>query len=158
MRALRRALPRSTRTHPTGLLLAAALVAALGACARREPLPVVAPLPEPPTSEGAADSLPTLLAEVRGDLEAGRYARADSALSAFRLRWPGTIAAAEVLYWRGLLRLDPVNPATSTRDGLADLEAYRSGGPRHARSLEAQVLRRLVRQADSLRAASAYER
>jgi hypothetical protein len=95
---------------------------------------------------------------VRSDVDSGRYASADSALTAFRLRWPGTIAAAEVLYWRGLLRLDPVNPATSTRDGLADLEAYRSGGPLHARSLEAHVLRRLVRQADSLRAASAYER
>lgn len=162
MRAARRRPPRlprtSPRTFPPGAALAAALAAcALGACARAAPAPVPAP-PAPPTSSQAADALPPVLARVREAVDRRRYATADSLLGAFRLRFPGTVASAEVLYWRGLLRLDPENPATSTRDGLADLEAYRSGGALNERVLEATVLRRLVLQADSLRAAIAYER
>jgi hypothetical protein len=67
---------------------------------------------------------------------------ADRALSEFAQRFPGTPEAAEVPYWRALLRLDS-NNAASLRESMSMLDGYLATAPTGAHHFEAGVIRRL---------------
>jgi hypothetical protein len=132
-----------------GLVLLALVVA----CSRSRavaPVPDVAPAP--PTS---ATLWPDILAGARAAADSGRYSTADSTLRRFAEEFVGTPESAESMYWRALLTLDPVNPASSPAAALAALDAYLAGGPANLRYAEATVLRRTVGLLDSLRIAAA---
>jgi hypothetical protein len=134
---------------------AAALLLALG-CHRTVMLPpavAVATL-----SSSAAREWGTLRDSAQALARAGEHARADSLLSAFRDRYPGTPASSDALLWRGLLRADPASRVQSTRAAASDLEAYESGGTFNPFATQTPVIRRLLAQVDSLRLAVAAER
>lgn len=144
--------PPARRLAVVGLAVAPLLAACWRTGAARPPAP------PPPPSVVAAESLPAAIARADSAVTAGRWQAADSLLGDFLDRWPGTPAAADARFRRAVLRLDPDNPLFSTRDGIADLEAYRAGGPLLPRQREAGTLRRLALQGDSLRAAIAYRK
>ena len=100
----------------------------------------------------------TTRATVRELAGRAEHTRADSLLGDFRARYPGTPSAVDALFWRGMLRADPMNRAQSRRDASADLEAYESGGALHGHAEEAALVRRLLVQVDSLRASVLQER
>lgn len=140
---------RSTRWMSVALL-------ALGC----RPTPeVVVPAPPPESlSRTAAREWSTTRASVRALVDRAEHAQADSMLGDFRARFPGTPSAVEALFWRGMVRADPINRAQSRRDASADLEAYESGGALYAHAEEAALVRRLLVQVDSLRASVLLER
>jgi hypothetical protein len=72
-------------------------------------------------------------------------------LADFAVQHAGSPEGAEADFWRALLRADPLNGAATVRDQLAALDTYLQGGSSQPRYLEAQILRRLVEQVDSLR-------
>lgn len=80
---------------------------------------------------------------------AGRYADADSLLTAYATRHPDAKQAAEVPYWQGIFRLDPGNPNRSVDQGVAALDRYLAGPPTRPHWREATVARRLAVQLDS---------
>jgi len=90
------------------------------------------------------------------------FASADSTLRAFAARFPGTPSAAETVYWRALVRLDPTRDEQPSAEVLREvrtwLDAYIAGGPVQPRYLEATTLRRLASLLDSLRAAAGAPR
>ena len=88
----------------------------------------------------------------------GEPAQADSLLTDFRARFPGTPAATEALFWRALLRADPAGRAAAPRAAVSDLDAYEAGGELQPHHATAGVIRRLLLQNDSLRVAVAAER
>jgi hypothetical protein len=71
-----------------------------------------------------------------------RTAAAEKALADFAERYPGSPEAAEVTYWRAVLKLDPAN-AASIRESMAMLEAYLANAPAGTHRVEAETLRRL---------------
>ena len=134
----------------------AALLLAAQACRppARPPVPVVAE----PFHAIAARTWVTTHETVVELQRRGESAQADSVLTDFRTRFPGTPAATEALFWRALLRADPASRATAPRAAVSDFDAYEAGGegqPHHATS---RVIRRLLLQNDSLRVAVAAER
>jgi hypothetical protein len=76
------------------------------------------------------------------DANESRTGDADRALTAFAQRYPGSPEAAEVTYWRALLKLDPAN-AAAVRESITMLESYLAAAPAGAHRTEAGALRRL---------------
>jgi outer membrane protein assembly factor BamD (BamD/ComL family) len=85
---------------------------------------------------------PTVYARVIADSSQSRTGEADRELSAFERRYPGSPEAAEVAYWRALLKLDP-NNAAAVRESITMLESYLATAPAGTHRTEAAVLRRL---------------
>ncbi|MDF1503017.1 hypothetical protein [Roseisolibacter sp. H3M3-2] len=133
------------------------LVLALAAGCRTAAPAVVAPPPET-LADIAARTWSTTRSDVIDLQRRGDHDRADSLLTQFRARYPGTPSAAEALFRRALLRADPATNARTWRGAVSDFEAYESGGPLHPFLDHSVVYRRLLGQADSLRAAAAAER
>ena len=134
-------------------------VGALVLCTACRQVPVVvAPAPTETLSGTAAREWTTTRALVIELAGSAQHAQADSMLGHFRARFPGTPSAVDALFWRGMLRADPANPAQTSRDASADLQAYESGGALHPHTEEAALLRRLLTQVDSLREAVTRER
>jgi hypothetical protein len=77
---------------------------------------------------------------------AGRHAAADSTLSAFATRHPGTRAAEEVLFWRALYKLDPRSSAATRAEGRALLDSYLASEKTAWYRGQANVLRHLARE------------
>ncbi|MEO8561976.1 MAG: hypothetical protein ABI601_07875 [bacterium] len=128
-------------------LAAALLMAVAGAsgCAH-----AVAPTPVPvPT---AASEWPTAHAAAMTEARAARLGVADRALTDFAQRFPESPEAAEVPYWRALLKLDPTNVA-ALKDATALLDAYLAGTPASPHRMEASALRRLIAALDARTAA-----
>ena len=119
---------------------------------------VVPAAPAESMSRVAAREWATTRTAVRALVGRAEHAQADSMLGDFRARFPGTPSAIDALFWRGMLRADPMNRAQSRRDASADLEAYESGGELHTHADEAALVRRLLVQVDSLRASVVQER
>ena len=84
-------------------------------------------------------------------LRRGEHSQADSVLTAFRARFPGTPASSDALFQRALLRADPASRVHATRDAIADLRAYEAGGALQPNFVAAGVMRRVLGQIDSLR-------
>jgi hypothetical protein len=93
---------------------------------------------------------PALLRSVKEAAREGRYGQADSALTQFGARHPGSFEAREAAYWRALLLVDPANPQSSSADALRMLNEYFAGGSTVEGYDEATVLRRVVMRTDSL--------
>jgi len=134
------------------------LVLALLAACRSAPAPAPAGPPPETLADIAARTWRGTRESVMDLQRRGAHEQADSLLGQFRARYPGTPASAEALLRRALLRADPATNARTWRGALSDFEAYESGGPLHPHVDEAVLFRRLLGQADSLRAASAQER
>jgi hypothetical protein len=122
----------------------------LGACAlNRRPAPRAA---DPATL--AAEQWPETRRVALNGVLVHNIALADSVLRAFAGRFPGTPAAAETVYLRALLRLDPTGEGTPTPEALRDvrtlLDAYIAGGPLQEHYVESVVLRRVTTRFDSL--------
>ena len=135
-----------------GLLVVALCLAA---CGRRDPAPPAAPVVQVP-----APALPVeapwvaTLAVVQTAVDSGRFALADSVLTAFEQSEAGTRDASESAFWRAMLLADPRNPAFTPATARAALEAYIGTSPAHRRT-EAEVMLRQLTLSDSLRAAHA---
>ena len=97
------------------------------------------PQPVEPTAQS---EWPAVYARVMADANESRTGDADRALTAFAQRYPGSPEAAEVTYWRALLKLDPAN-AAAVRESITMLESYLASAPAGAHRAEAGVLRRL---------------
>lgn len=140
--------------HARQRLAVLLMLGAAGCRSARPPLP-----PPPPTPEQvAAADWDTTRVAVLAAAEAGRHAAADSLLGAFRDRRTGTTASAEAAFWRALVLADPGNARPAPEQAVPLLEAYEAGGGPQPRLVEARVVRRLVQEADSLRAALAAQR
>jgi len=90
----------------------------------------------------AASEWPALYARVMADSNGSSAAGADRALSEFALRYPGSPEAAEVPYWRALLKLDP-SSAAAVRESMTMLDSYLASAPAGTHRVEAAVIRRL---------------
>ncbi|MGQ0765930.1 MAG: hypothetical protein ACT4OZ_09715 [Gemmatimonadota bacterium] len=111
------------------------------------PAPVVIAAPTPATYWPAAR---------RRALEAatgGRHAEADSILRRHAVDHPGDETGLESDFLRAILRADPRNPTSESRDARALLDAYMALGERTPRFVEAQVVWRLLERVDSARSA-----
>lgn len=87
-----------------------------------------------------------------------RYPEADSVLAHFLATSRDTTGAAEALYWRAVIHLDPANTRGSIDTALVSLEAYLARGIRPTHVMEAAALRRLARSTQQLaRVASALQ-
>ena len=146
---------RPTRRVRSARWLGLALICLACRPAREVVIPAA---PPESMSRAAAREWSTTLATVRTLVGRTEHAHADSILGDFRARFPGTPSAVDALFWRGMLRADPMNRAQSRRDASADLEAYESGGVLHTHAEEAALVRRLLVQVDSLRASVVQER
>jgi hypothetical protein len=82
---------------------------------------------------------------------------ADSVLRAFGARFPGTTPAADAVYLRAFIRLDPVGDAVPSAETLRTarslLDSYIAGGPLQEHYVESVLLRRVIGRLDSLRPA-----
>ena len=76
------------------------------------------------------------------DARESRVAAADRALAEFAQRYAASPEAAEVPYWRALLKLDPANPAM-LRESLVMLETYLANTPSGRHRAEATAIQRL---------------
>ena len=90
----------------------------------------------------AASEWPALFARITTDASGSSVGGADRALSEFAQRFPGSPEAAEVPYWRALLKLDP-NSATAVRESVTLLDGYLASAPAGTHRFEAGVIRRL---------------
>jgi len=99
-------------------------------------------LPIQPAPASAESTWPAVYTQAMLDARESRLAAADRALTEFAQRFPAAPEAAEVPYWRALLKLDPSNP-TLMRESLAMLEAYLANTPSGVHRLEAATIRRL---------------
>jgi hypothetical protein len=91
----------------------------------------------------AQSEWPAVHARVVADTSQSKTGEADRALLAFAQRFPGSPEAAEVTYWRALLKLDPNSPA-AVRESITMLESYLATAPAGTHRTEAAVLRRLA--------------
>ena len=98
--------------------------------------------PEATPEPTAASEWPVVHARVITDAREARLPAAERALTDFAQRFRGSPEAAEVPYWRALLRLDPANPA-ALRESVALLEAYLANTPDGIHRIEASALHRL---------------
>lgn len=85
---------------------------------------------------------PATLAASRRLADAGRFAAADSLLATFGDRWRGLPEEEESLYWRIMLRLDPLNQTASMQDAIAQIDDYLARSPSATRRDELLILRR----------------
>jgi hypothetical protein len=99
------------------------------------------PQEDPPTPT-AAGEWPAVYVQAMTEARESRLPAAEKALMDFAQRFPGSPEAAEVPYWRALLKLDPANPA-ALRESLAMLESYLTSTPSGMHRTEAATLRRL---------------
>jgi hypothetical protein len=104
-------------------------------------------LPVRPTSPAvaaptAASEWPTVHARAMTDAGESRIGAADRTLVDFAQRYPGSPEAAEVPYWRALLKLDP-NNATALRESMTLIESYLANAPAGTHRVEAGTFRRL---------------
>ena len=106
--------PRGPRLTVVTLL---ALVALSVACPRPS-RPKAAPPPRPSVE------WPAVLGDAQRAWQAGRFDDATRVLTTFRDQFSGSREAAEVLYWRAALELDPTNTAGSTQAAAQSLDAY----------------------------------
>ena len=104
------------------------------------------PVRRTPAEETAAPSAaavwPAVHAQAMTDARESRYAVAEKALTDFQSRFAGSPEAAEVPYWRALLKLDPANPA-GLREAISLLESYLATAPAGTHRAEAMTLRGL---------------
>jgi hypothetical protein len=112
----------------------------------------------PPAPTAAEREWPAAFHAVRTALAARAYQTAESTLAAFARRHAGSSEAAEASYWWAVVRLDPANRAADRSPAPPLLDAYQATDPPRAHAYEATVLRAVVAQYDSLRAAIATER
>jgi hypothetical protein len=98
--------------------------------------------PSPTPAPTASSAWPRVFTQATTDAREGRVASADRALTDFATRFPGSPEAAEVPYWRAVLKLDPAN-AASSHDALALLDAYLADTLPRLHRTEATTLRRL---------------
>ena len=118
------------------VLVGAVLYLAVSGC---QGLTRAAEAPSPDAhSEWAAS-----LTQTWQELGAGRYAVADRLLAEYQSRYPASIDAIEAMYWRAIYRLDPANPAASTHEAIALLDAYLASSQTPHRT-ESQILRRIA--------------
>jgi len=99
------------------------------------------PAEEAPAPSAAAE-WPTVYAQAMTAAREARQPDAERSLTEFASRYPGSPEAAEVPYWRALLKLDPANPA-ALRESIVLLEAYLANTPSGTHVAEAATLRRL---------------
>ena len=135
MNAVRSALRRAA--------VAAALVGIAAGCPVRRPS-----VPAVPASglEG-----PAALGKAQRAADGGRYVDADRALTTFAEQYAGSPEAAEAMYWRAVLLLDPANKDGSTKAAAQTLDAYLALDSVQHR-VEASLLRRMADLVASLAA------
>lgn len=132
--------------HRLRLALAALLLGT--ACVPVHPAPVDPPAPS------AAAVWPSVHAQVVTHLRESRSDSADHALTEFAQRFAGSPEAAEVPYWRAIVRLDPAS-STSLHESMAMLDAYLANTPAGSHRTEALLLRRLGQTLEQRNAALA---
>jgi hypothetical protein len=120
------------------------------------PAPVIDTLPAAPPEP--ASQWPAILASAIRAADAGRYEDADRILLTHSLGHRGKAEGMESDFWRALLRADPANGASGTRDAMSLLDAYIAAGPGAPRYVEAVMTRRFVATLDSARAAAVTAR
>lgn len=125
-------------------LLAATLLMTLGACTTTGGPSFLRRAPAPANAWAAAHARAQELAL------AGQFTEADRTLADFATQHGRTPYAAEALYWRAVIELDPANPRTDLDSVLVRVETYLGSAPRPPHYLEALALRRLVRTAQQL--------
>ena len=126
--------------------LAAVLVGS--ACVPARPTPTDAPGPS------AAAEWPSVHARVVTHLRESHPDSADRALTEFAQRFAGSPEAAEVPYWRAIVRLDPASSA-SLRESMAMLDTYLATTPTGLHRTEATLLRRMGQTIEQRNAALA---
>jgi hypothetical protein len=134
------------RPAPVALALAGLLAGSGCLPSRTHP-----PEQEVPT---AVSEWSALYARMTADTSATHAFGADRALAEFARRFPGTPEAAEVPYWRALLKIDP-NSAAAVRESMTLLDGYLATAPAGTHRLEAGVLRRLGQAIEQRNAAIA---
>lgn len=82
------------------------------------------------------------LSEVRRGIAAGNYDTANGILTEFARTHPGTPAARESEFWRGVYLIDPANPRRSLTDGISALDDYLATDSAGIYRDEAAVIRR----------------
>ena len=128
--------------------LAAFALISLSACLPVRPRAEEAPVPS------ASSEWPAAYTQAMSEARESRIGIADRTLSDFAQRFPGSPEAAEVPYWRAVLKLDPANAAAS-HEALALLDSYLTAAPSGLHRVEATTLRRLGTALEASRAALA---
>ena len=123
-------------TAPRRVILAVALLSGSGC------LPVRRAPEAGEATPTAASEWQTVYAQTRVEARDSASVAVDKALADFAQRYPASPEAAEVPYWRAVLKLDPANP-TALREALAMLDAYLASTPAGMHRAEAATLRRL---------------
>jgi TolA-binding protein len=90
------------------------------------------------------------LTNAQARVSEGKFDAADSLLSGFAARYPGTSEALEATYWRALALLDPANPHGSVSDAISSLDAYLADPRAHEHLREAAAVRRVATHLDDL--------
>jgi len=79
-----------------------------------------------------------------------QYADADSLLAMYAESSPGSSGAQEVVFWRGVILLEPANRSANIHDATAAFDAYLGSPGLLPHRTEATVLRRTAQMIDSL--------
>lgn len=132
------------RTALRGVLVGAGLaVLFVGGCAlpgqRR-----VAPSEAATAAAASAASWAATLVTAQREVERGRHAEADRVLREFAERAPLSPEAAETMYWRAVIMLDPTSRTGSTREAASLLEKYVASDMPLTHRTEAAVLQRIA--------------
>lgn len=94
----------------------------------------------------------TTLVEARRFVDGGDYESADRLLTQYSVRNSGSREGSEILFWRSLYRLDPVNKGGSLASGISGLDHYLAADSSAWYRHEAVVLRRTAMVAQNHRA------
>lgn len=97
-----------------------------------------------PTARMSAADWRATLTQVDTEIAAKRYAGADRLLAEFQRSHLENREAPEATYYRALYRVDPANPAASSREAGVLLDAYLVDSAVTTHHADALVLRRLV--------------
>lgn len=90
------------------------------------------------------------LTEAQFQVSEGNFDAADSVLTKFEARYPGTPEAIESKYWRALVRMDPSNPHASMSNAMQTLDSYLAEPRAKQHVREAAALKRVAAQLDTL--------
>jgi TolA-binding protein len=93
---------------------------------------------------------PATLQAAKEAARTGRYAPADSVLAQFESRHPTSYEGRLAAYWRALLLADPANPQSSPAEAIRAINRYFAGRPTSDTYDEANILRRILQNLDSL--------
>lgn len=93
---------------------------------------------------------PPTLAIAQAYAARGEFGAADSALTGFAARFPGSTEALESAYWRAVYKLDPSNRDLSLETAIAALDGYLADTRPHQHTAEARTLRRIAGELDRL--------